>query len=184
VAKLHYAAITSVDGYIEDTNGNIDWGVPDEQVNAFINDFERTIGTYLYGRRLYESMRVWETWDGPGQPLMKEFAEIWRAADKVVYSRTLQEVSSAKTHIERDFNADSIRQQKSSSLCDLTIGGAELASEALKAGLVDELHLFVCPMSVGSGKSALPRDLPLQLRLMDQHAFDSGVVHLHYATVL
>ena len=181
--KLIYSAIASLDGYVEDKRGNFDWAAPDDEVFAFINDCERPIGTYLYGRRMYETMVYWETVSASGdQPAVtRDFAEIWRAAAKIVYSRTLQMPSSTRTQIERDFDPAAIRQLKESSARDITIGGAELAGEAIAAGLVDECHLFLCPIVVGGGKRALPDDVRVQLELLDEHRFRGGVVHLHYA---
>ncbi len=182
MAKLIYSAIASLDGYVEDARGKFDWAVPDDEVFAFVNDLERPIGTYLYGRRMYESMVVWETGGGgDDQPaLMREFAEIWRAADKVVYSRTLRTPSSARTQIEHKFDPGAITELKRSSNRDITVGGAELAGEAIAAGLVDECHLFLIPIIVGGGKRALPDDVRTQLELLAERRFRNGVVHLHY----
>ena len=182
MAKLIYSAITSLDGYVEDEEGTFDWAAPDEEVHAFVNDLERPIGTYLYGRRMYETMVFWETVStGADQPaVMRDFAELWRAAEKVVYSRTLQTVSSARTRIEREFDRDAVRRLKQSSGADIAIGGAELAGHAIGAGLVDECHLFVCPIVVGGGKRALQDDVRAQLELLDERRFGNGVVHLHY----
>ena len=181
-SKLVYTAIASLDGYVEDRDGRFDWSAPDEEVHAFINELERPIGTYLYGRRMYETMVFWETVtaDADEPPVFWDYAGIWRAADKIVYSRTLQELSSAKTRIERDFDQDAIERLKHSSSTDLGIGGAELGGQAFGAGLVDECHLFLCPVVVGGGKRALPDNVRLQLDLLDEHRFRSGVVHLHY----
>jgi dihydrofolate reductase len=182
MAKLDYSAITSLDGYVADERGNFDWAAPDEEVHTFVNDLERRIGTYLYGRRMYEVMVFWEI--APtlaGQPpFICDFAEIWQAADKIVYSRTLHAVSSARSRIERDFDPEVIRQMKRSALRDLSVGGPNLAAQAIKAGLVDECHLFVCPIIVGGGKPALPGDVRLALDLLDERRFGNGVVHLHY----
>jgi dihydrofolate reductase len=182
VAKLIYSAIASLDGYVEDAHGGFEWAAPDEEVHAFVNDLERPIGTYLYGRRMYETMVFWENaaagGDRPG--VGRDFAEIWRAADKLVYSRTLRSASSARTRIERTFDPAAIRQLKGSSARDITIGGAELAGAAMTAGLVDECHLFVVPTVVGGGKRALPEGVRVELDLVDEHRFRSGVVHLHY----
>ena len=158
MAKLIYSAITSLDGYVEDAAGNFDWGGPDREVHAFINDLERPIGTYLYGRRMYETMVYWESVDtGPDQPAVsRDFAEIWRAAEKIVYSRTLPTVASAKTRIERELDPDTVRRLKDAAPADISIGGAELAGQALALGLVDECHLFLGPILVGGGKRALP----------------------------
>ncbi len=182
MAQLTYAAIASLDGYIADEDGNFDWAAPDDEVHAFVNDLERPIGTYLYGRRLYEVMSSWETVHTlPDQgPVMQDFARIWRSADKVVYSTTLEAVSSDSTRIERIFDPEVVRQMKASSERDITVGGAELAAQAIKAGLVDEWHLFLTPIVVGGGKRALPTDVRVELDLLDERRFDSGVVYLHY----
>lgn len=182
MAKLIYSAIASLDGYVEDKQGNFDWGTPDDEVHAFINDLERPIGTYLYGRRMYQTMVFWETVRTSGdQPAeSRDFAEIWRAAEKIVYSRTLQTPSSGRTRIERDFDPIAIRRLKESAERDITIGGAALAGEAIAAGLVDECHLFLSPVIVGGGKRALPDDVRAQLDLLTERRFKSGVVHLHY----
>jgi dihydrofolate reductase len=179
VAKLIYAAIASLDGYVADEQGKFDWAAPDAEVHAFVNDLERPIGTYLYGRRMYEVMKVWESmdWDAPET---RDFAEIWRAAEKVVYSTTLDAVSSERTRIEREFDPEAIRRMKAASERDLTVGGSGLAAQALQAGLVDELHLFLSPVVVGGGTRALPDGVRLPLELLDERRFASGVVHLHY----
>jgi dihydrofolate reductase len=179
---LIYAAIASLDGYVEDKQGKFDWAAPDDEVHAFVNDLDRPIGTYLYGRRLYETMVFWETAAASGDmdAVSRDFAEIWRAADKVVYSRTLQAPSSARTRIERDFDPAAIRRLKESSARDILVGGAELAGEAIAAGLVDECHLFLGPVIVGGGKRALPDDVHVRLTLLAERRFRSGVVHLHY----
>jgi dihydrofolate reductase len=184
MAKLIYSAITSLDGYVADEDGNFDWAAPDEEVHAFVNDLERPVGTYLYGRRIYEVMVAWETMDtGPDQtPVMRDFAEIWRAANKIVYSRTLETVSSAKTRIERDFDPEAVRQMKARAGRDISVGGPDLAAQAIKAGLVDECHLFVSPIVVGGGKQSLPDNVRLKLELLDERRFGNGVVHLHYRT--
>jgi dihydrofolate reductase len=184
MAKLIYSAITSLDGYVEDKDGKFDWAAPDDEVHAFVNDLERPIATYLYGRRMYETMVSWETvTTGPEQlASVRDFAQIWQAAEKVVYSRTLQAVSSARTRIERDFSPDGIRQLKSASESDVTIGGAELAGQAIAAGLVDEYHLFLNPVVVGGGRCALPDGVRANLELVSERRFKSGVVHLHYRT--
>jgi dihydrofolate reductase len=183
VARLIYSAIASLDGYVEDQRGGFDWAAPDAEVHAFINDLERPIGTYLYGRRMYETMVYWEnlSLDGDESAVARDFAQIWRAADKIVYSRTLATSSSARTRIEHDFDPVAISQLKQSSGRDITIGGAELAGQAMSAGLIDECHLFLCPMVVGGGRRALPDDVRIQLELLDEHRFRSGVVHLRYA---
>jgi dihydrofolate reductase len=184
MAKLIYSAITSLDGYVEDKDGKFDWAAPDDEVHAFVNDLERPIATYLYGRRMYETMVSWETVSTVPEQLasVRDFAQIWQAAEKVVYSRTLQAVSSARTRIERDFSPDAIRQLKSTSESDVTIGGAELAGQAIAAGLVDEYHLFLNPVVVGGGKRALPDGVRANLELVSERRFKSGVVHLHYRT--
>jgi dihydrofolate reductase len=181
VARLIYSAITSLDGYVADEHGNFDWAEPDEEVHRFLNELERPVGTYLYGRRMYEVMVLWETVDVADQPAhVRDFAEIWRAADKVVYSKTLEAVSSARTRIEREFDPAVVRQLKATAARDLTVGGPELAGQALAAGLVDELHLFVAPVVVGGGARALPDGVRLELELLDERRFASGVVHLRY----
>src|SRR5215204_2215636 len=180
--KLIYLAITSLDGYVADEHGNFDWAAPDEEVHTFINDLERPVGTYLYGRRMYEVMLYWDTAhtlaDQP--PFMQYFAQIWQAADKIVYSKTLDTVSSARTRIERDFDPEAVRQMKALAGRDLIVGGPELAAQAFKAGLVDECHLFVAPMVVGGGKRSLPDNVRLKLELLDERRFASGMVYLYY----
>jgi dihydrofolate reductase len=184
VARLVYSAITSLDGYVADRNGEFDWSAPDDEVHAFVNDLERPVGTYLYGRRMYDVMAVWETMhevaDQP--PVAYDFAAIWQAADKIVYSTTLTEVSTPRTRIEREFDPVAIRALKDAAVQDITVGGSELAAQAIGAGLVDELHLFVTPVVVGGGKPALPAGLRLELELLDERRFGNGVVHLHYRT--
>ena len=180
MARLIYSAITSLDGYIADEDGNFDWAEPDEEVHAFVNGLMRPIGTHLYGRRMYETMAPWETMDTVGQPTAQDFAELWRAADKVVYSRTLEAPSSERTRIERHFEQDAVRRSKGSAGRDLLIGGPELAAQAFAAGLVDELHLFLNPVVVGGGKKSLPEKLRIPIELVDEHRFGSGVVHLRY----
>ena len=184
MAKLIYSAIASLDGYIEDEDGNFDWAEPDEEVHAFVDDLDRPVGTYLYGRRMYEVMVGWETDPtlADQSPLMRDFAEIWQAADKIVYSKTLANVSTARTRIERDFDPEAVRQMKASADRDLIVGGPELAAHAFKAGLVDECHLFVTPIIVGGGKQSLPDNVRLELALMDERRFGNGVVYLHYRT--
>jgi len=184
VAKLIYSAIASLDGYVADEDGNFGWAVPDEEVHTFINDLERAVGAYLYGRRMYETMVGWETDPtlADQSPLMRDFAEIWQAADKIVYSKTLEAVSTARTRIERDFDPEAVRQMKALAGRDLIVGGPDLAAQAFKAGLVDECHLFVAPMVVGGGKQSLPDDVRLKLDLLDEHRFASGMVYLYYRT--
>src|SRR5438270_11045058 len=156
MAKLIYSAIASLDGYVEDKDGKFDWAAPDEEVHAFVNDLERPIGTYLYGRRMYETMMFWETADRLGnQPsVVEDFARIWKAAEKVVFSRTLGAASSERTRIERDFDVEAIKQLKVNAQADISVGGPDLAGQTIAAGLVDELHLFVVPVMVGGGKRA------------------------------
>jgi dihydrofolate reductase len=184
MAKLIYSAITSLDGYIADENGNFDWAAPDEEVHAFINDLERPVGTYLYGRRMYEVMRYWETapTSGDAAPVMRDYADIWQAADKIVFSKTLEEAPTAQTRIEPVFDPDAIRQLTASAERDITVGGPELAGHAIKAGLVAEIHLFLTPVVVGGGNQALPDGVRVQLELLDERRFGNGVVHLHYRT--
>jgi dihydrofolate reductase len=183
MAKLIYSAITSLDGYVEDEKGEFGWAAPDDEVHAFVNDLERPIGTYLYGRRMYETMVSWETLSsGAGRrSVAEEFAQIWQAADKVVYSRTLRDASSARTRIEREFESESVRRLKHTASRDISVGGAELAGHALREGLVDECHLFLTPVIVGGGRRALPLTVRMPLDLLDERRFRSGVVHLHYA---
>jgi dihydrofolate reductase len=182
MVKLIYATIASLDGYVADEDGEFGWAAPDEQVHAFINDFERQLGTYLYGRRLYEVMRYWETVDTTGgrPSVEQDYAQIWQATEKIVYSRTLRNVSSARTRIERDFDAEAIRREKAQARSDIGVGGPGLAARALEAGLVDELRLFVVPIVVGGGTQALPDHVRLGLELLDERRFDGGMVYLHY----
>jgi dihydrofolate reductase len=181
VAKLIYAAIASLDGYLEDEDGKFDWAEPDEEVHTFVNDLERPVGTYLYGRRMYEVMVAWETIDLAEQPpFMRDFAELWRAAEKIVYSKTLTAVSSARTRIERDFDPDAVGPMKAMADRDLTVAGPDLAAQAFRAGLVDELHLFLVPIVVGGGKQSVPSGVRLKLDLLDERRFGNGTVHLRY----
>jgi dihydrofolate reductase len=184
VAKLIYAMLASLDGYVADATGAFGWAMPDAEVHGFVNEVMRSSGTHLYGRRMYEVMSVWETLrDQPGlSEAEQEFAAIWHDADKVVYSRTLAEVATARTRLERDWVPAAIRQMKDGADRDVTVSGPELASAALAAGLVDEIHLFLFPVSVGSGKPALPKDRRLDLELVDQRRFGSGTVYLRYRT--
>ena len=179
MASLVYSAIASLDGFVEDEHGRFDWAAPDEEVHAFVNDLERPVGIHLYGRRLYETMVYWET-EGDDEAVTREFAEVWRAAEKVVYSRTLQTVSSERTRIERELDAAAIKRLKESSPSAISIGGAELAGHAMAEGLVDECHLFLVPVLVGGGKRALPLGVRAELELLDERRFQNGVVHLHY----
>ena len=179
MASLMYVAIASLDGFVEDEHGGFGWAAPDEEVHAFVNDLERPVGTHLYGRRMYETMVYWET-DEDQAPVARDYGEIWRAAAKVVYTRTLRAVRSERTRIERRFDAASVRRLKASSRSDLTIGGAELAGQAITQGLVDECHLFLVPVLVGAGKRALPAGVHAELDLLNERRFHSGVVYLHY----
>lgn len=182
MAKLIYISNVSLDGYIEDSNGSFNWTAPSDEVFAFITDLVRSVGTYLYGRRLYETMAVWETDPtlAAQSELMGNFADVWQAADKVVYSATLHEVSTDKTRLERNFDADSIRDLKASAANDLTVGGPNLAAHAFDAGLVDECQLLIHPVVVGAGKSSLPRDMRAHVELLDERRFGNGVVYLRY----
>jgi dihydrofolate reductase len=184
MATLVYSAITSLDGYIEDSDGNFDWAAPDEEVHAFVNDRERQAGTYLYGRRMYETMQYWETADSlPDLSAVSlDYAKLWQAADKIVYSTTIETVGTARTRIERSFDPDAIRALKATADRDITVGGPDLAAHALRAGLVDEINLYVGPVVVGGGKPALPSDLFLSLELLDERRFGNGVVYLRYRT--
>jgi dihydrofolate reductase len=182
MARLIYSAIASLDGYIEDEQGKFDWAAPHEDLMAAVNDLERPIGTYLYGRRMYETMVFWETQGkGADQSVgVRDFAELWRVAEKVVYSRTLTSASSARTRIEHEFAPDAVRRLKEASSSDISVGGADLAGQALAAGLVDECHLFLNPILVGGGKQALPDGVRTRLELLGERRFGSSVVHLHY----
>jgi len=182
MAKLIYSAIASLDGYVEDDQGNFDWAAPGEEVHAFVNELERPVGTHLYGRRMYETLVYWETADtGPDQPaVIRDWTAIWRGAEKIVYSRTLDDVSSARTRLEREFDPRQIRQLKRDSDADLSIGGADLAGQAIAAGLVDECNLILHPVIVGGGKRALPLGVHTQLELLDERRFAGGVVYLGY----
>jgi dihydrofolate reductase len=179
MANLIYSAIASLDGYVEDEQGRFDWAAPDEEVHSFVNDLERPVGTHLYGRRMYETMVYWET-EGDDAAVTRDFAQIWRAAEKIVYSRTLQSVSSERTRIERELDAAAIERLKESARSDISIGGAELAGQAIAEGLVDECHLVVVPVLVGGGKRALPAGVRADLELVDERRFRSGVVSLRY----
>jgi dihydrofolate reductase len=181
VGRLVYSAIASLDGYIADEQGNFDWAAPDEEVHAAANDLQRQIGTMLLGRRMYEVLLPWETMDTNGQPsVMADFTALWRKTDKVVYSRTLADVASARTRLERDFDSEAVRRMKASAERDLSVGGPDLAASAFAAGLVDECHLFLNPVIVGGGTRALPDKVQMRLELLDERRFESGVVHLHY----
>ena len=180
--KLIYIANVSLDGCIEDAHGSFDWTPPSDEVFAFITDLVRSVGTYLYGRRLYETMAVWETDPALAaqSELMSDFAHVWQAANKVVYSTTLHEVSTATTRLERNFDPDAIRDVKTAAAKDLTVGGANLAAHAFRAGLVDECQLLIYPVILGAGKSSLPRDTRADLELLDERRFGNGVVYVRY----
>ncbi|MGB8381473.1 MAG: dihydrofolate reductase family protein [Dermatophilaceae bacterium] len=184
MAKLIYSAITSLDGYVADDAGTFDWAHPDEEVHAFVNDLARPIGTYLYGRRMFEVMRFWESAGGDADqpPVIKDFATIWQAADKVVYSTTLQAPTTARTRVEREFDPDAVRRMKATADRDLGVGGPHLAARAIRAGLVDEWQLVLAPVVVGSGTHFLPGGVRQALDLLDERRFGNGMVHLRYAT--
>jgi dihydrofolate reductase len=184
MAKLIYSAIASLDGYVEDQQGGFDWAAPDEEVFRFVNDLERPVGTYLYGRRMYETMVYWETADTiPDQPsFVRDFTDIWQAAEKIVYSKTLEPASRARTRIVREFDAEAVLRMKASEERDMTVGGPDLAAQAITAGLVDEFQLFVTPIVVGGGKASLPSGVRLELALLDERRFRNGVVYLRYRT--
>jgi dihydrofolate reductase len=179
MAQLRYTAITSLDGYISDADGNFDWAFPDDEVHRFINARERSVGTYLLGRRMYETLAVWETMDTPDE-VSQDFAATWRAADKIVYSTTLDTASTARTRIERRFELAALDRLKASAERDLSIGGPTFAATAFRAGLVDALELYVTPVVVGGGTRALPDDLQLQLDLVEERRFGNGMVYLGY----
>jgi dihydrofolate reductase len=182
MAELIYFAIASLDGYVADADGKFDWGEPDEEVHTFVNDLARPVGTYLYGRRLYEVMVAWENPEAFGDqpPHIRDFAELWQATDKVVYSRTLESVSTARTRLEREFDPEAVRRMKAAAERDLIVGGPALAAHAFRGCLVDECHLFVAPVVVGGGKQSLPDDVRLDLELVDERRFGNGTVHLRY----
>jgi dihydrofolate reductase len=184
MAKLIYSVLTSLDGYVADEDGNFDWAAPDEEVHTFINDLERPVSTYLYGRRMYEVMVYWETAHTlAGElPHERDFAEIWKAADKIVFSRTLDTVSSARTRIEREFDPEAVRQMKARTGRDIAVAGPGLAAQAIKAGLIDVWHLFVAPVVVGGGIRFLPSNVRLTLELLDERRFGNGMVFLHDRT--
>lgn len=182
MAILIYSAITSLDGYTADADGNFDWSAPDEEVHAYVNDSSRTVGTYLFGRRMYEVMSVWDALfeDTEQPPVMRDFAQIWHEADKVVFSRTLEETVTDRTAIERDFDPEIVRRLKATASRDIAVGGPGLAAEAIRAGLVDEYQQFICPIVIGGGTRFLPDDVRVELELVDEHRFTNGVVHLRY----
>jgi dihydrofolate reductase len=184
VARLVYAGITSLDGYTVDANGSFEWAAPDDEVHAFVNDLERGVGTYLYGRRLYETMRVWQTVpEDEGPEVARDFGRLWREADKVVYSATLAEVTTPRTRLERTFEPWAVRALVDAADRDVSVGGATLAAAALRAGLVDELHQLLHPVVVGGGTPYLPGGVHLDLELLGERRFGSGVVHLHHAVL-
>ncbi len=185
MARLIYSTIASLDGYVADAGGGFGWAAPDAEVHAFVNDLERPAGTYLYGRRMYETMVAWETMPTPPgeSPIARDYAAIWRSADKVVYSRTLAEARSARTRIEREFDPAAVRAMKAAATRDITVGGPTLAAEAFRVGLVDECHLFVVPILVGGGTASLPAGVRVELELLGERRFAGGVVHLHYRTL-
>jgi dihydrofolate reductase len=184
MAKLTYTVLTSLDGFTEDEEGRFDWAMPDPEVHAYVNELARPIGTELYGRRMYETMAVWQTiGTEPGvevHPAEADFAELWRSIDKVVYSRTLDAVRTPRTRLEREFDPEAVRRLKDTADHDISIGGPDLAAHAFRAGLIDDVHLFVFPVAVGGGKPALPRSVRLDLTLVDTHPFPDGTLHLHY----
>jgi dihydrofolate reductase len=181
MARLIYSAAASLDGYVADRDGKWDWSRPDEEVHSFINDLQRPLRTHLYGRRMYEVLSAWEDLDLSDEPgYIAEFAEIWRSTDKIVFSRTLQDVSTSRTRLERNFDPETIRELKASAQTDLVVGGPELAGQAMQAGLVDEIHLFLAPAVVGGGKRAISEGLRLDLELLEQRRFRNGTVYLRY----
>ena len=182
MARLVYSAIMSLDGYTADEAGNFDWAVPDPEVFTCINDLERTFGTHLYGRRMYETMAYWETFEATDDqpPYLQDFARIWRAATKVVYSKTLEAPISARTRIERQFEAEAVERMKETAGDDISLGGPNLACQAMAAGLIDEMHLFLTPVTVGGGTAALPDGFYPNFELLHVNRFASGVVHLQY----
>jgi dihydrofolate reductase len=182
MAKLIYSALTSLDGYVADEHGNFDWAAPDEEVHAFVNDRSRPVGTFLFGRKMYEVLAAWETVADPS-PVIQDFAEIWRAADKVVYSGTLETATTARTRIERDFDPEAVRRLKATAGRDLAVGGPHLAARAFEAGLVDECHLYLAPIIVGGGNRSLPDHLRVRLELLDERRFGNGTVFLRYRTL-
>jgi dihydrofolate reductase len=181
MAKLIYSALTSLDGYLVDRDGKFDWAEPDEEVHTFLNDLMRTIGTYLYGRRMYDVMRAWETLDLTGQPpYMRHFAEMWRQSDKIVYSKTLETASSARTQLQRDFDPEAVRRMKLAAESDIAVAGPTLAAQAFQAALVDECQVFIAPIVVGGGLRSLPDNVRLRLNLLDERRFGNGMVYLRY----
>jgi dihydrofolate reductase len=184
MGKLIYSAIMSLDGFVADEHGNFEWAEPDEEVHSVINDLQRRVGTYLLGRKMYEVLVAWEDGDlfANDPAYVQDFAQIWQAIDKVVYSRTLESVSSARTRIERNFDPHSVQQMKNQVDTDISVGGPDLADHAFKAGLVDECDLFVAPAVIGGGTRGLPKDVRLALQLLDERRFENGMVYLRYRT--
>jgi dihydrofolate reductase len=183
MGKLIFMNVVSLDGYVADEEGKFDWTEPDEEVHSFFNDVLRPVGTYLFGRRLYEVMAVWETLPLEDQPpYMRDYAGIWRAADKVVYSRTLAAPSTDRTRIEREFDPEAVRELKAALDHDLVIGGPDLAQHAIRAGLVDEWHFTIAPVVVGGGTAALPDGIRVDLELVDERRFGNGMVFVRYRT--
>lgn len=182
MAHLIYATLMSLDGYIEDAKGDFDWAAPVEEVHRFINDLERPVGTHLYGRRMYETLKVWETDPTLAEQssLLKDYATIWQAAEKIVFSKTLKAAVTRKTRILRDFDPEMVVQLKKDARQDILVGGAELAAQAFKAGLIDELQLFLAPILIGNGKRALPAGVRLELALIEERRFENGMVYLRY----
>ena len=182
MAKLNYTALTSLDGYIEGPDGAFDFAMPDAEVHQFVNDLERSVGAHLYGRRMYETMAVWETMgsEPDADPIEADYGKVWRGLDKIVYSRTLENVTTTRTRLEREFDTDAIRRLKETASADISVSGPTLAQHAFRAGLVDDVQLFVFPVVVGGGKPALPGDVCFDLELVDERRFGNGVVHLHY----
>ena len=181
MAKLICTALVSLDGYVNDQRGNFDWAEPTSEIHAFVNELERPIGTYLYGRRLYETMLYWENFQAePDEPVSADYAKLWQAADKVVYSSTLAAASSARTRIERAFDPEAVRAMKVTAERDLTIGGPTLAIQAFRAGLVDEVRLFASPVIVGGGTRFFPDQVRVDLQLRDERRFENGVAYLRY----
>lgn len=185
MGRLVYAAIMSLDGYVDDREGRFDWCMPDEQVHAAVNDLSRGAGTYLLGRGMYEVLSVWDTMatDDPDEPEMSDYARIWQASDKVVYSTTLDAIDAPRTRLERSFDVDAVRAQVAAAERDVSIGGPTLAAHALRAGIVDDIHLYQSPVIVGGGTRALPDDVRIDLELVSERRFDNGVVHAHYRVV-
>ncbi|SOD73944.1 dihydrofolate reductase [Jatrophihabitans sp. GAS493] len=185
MARLIYSTIASLDGYVADEEGNFDWAAPDEQLHQYVNDLERSVGTYLYGRRMYEVMSYWETAEtapagSAASTVTQDFASVWQAADKVVYSHTLEQVHTARTRLERQFQPDAVRRLKESAAADISVGGPGLAAAALSSGLVDECNLFLVPAVVGGGTKAFSDGLRLGLELREEFRFSNGAVHLRY----